>query len=275
MELKFKYIYGPVASWRLGSSLGIDPISGGPKICNFDCIYCQLGRTARLSCQRKDYVPTDDVVEELLVFPKVKVDYLTFSGRGEPTLARNLGDMIRAVKKFRKEKIAVITNSSLIHEPDVQQDLQLADVVIAKLDACSSGGFFRIDSPSEGIDFFTMVKGLCSFRSHFKGTLALQIMFMEQNKHCAARIFEIVRQIAPDEVQLNTPTRPSATRALSKEEMEDIRSCFRGVPAISVYDTEPRDIEAVDLRATIRRHGNYFKKGGKPDASHANHHHDH
>jgi wyosine [tRNA(Phe)-imidazoG37] synthetase (radical SAM superfamily) len=219
-------------------------------------------------------VPVDDVIEELLVFPKVKVDYLTFSGRGEPTLAKNLGTMIRAVRKFREEKIAVITNSSLIDQPDVQEDLQSADVVMAKLDACSSGGFFRIDSPSEGVDFFAMVKGLCSFRSRFKGTLALQIMFMEQNKHCAVRIFEIARQISPDEVQLNTPTRPNAVRALSKEDMDDIKSCFRGIPTISVYDAELRDIEPIDLRATIRRHGNYFK-GGTPDASHANHYHHH
>lgn len=259
METGFKYIYGPLFSWRLGVSLGIDPISEGPKICNFDCIYCQLGRTARFSNTRKDYVAVQDVVEELLTFPRTKVNFLTFSGRGEPTLARNLGDMIREVRKFRKEKIAIITNSSLIDRRDVQQDLALADVVIAKLDACSSGGFFRIDAPSEGIDFFAMVKGLCFFKNHFQGKLALQMMFVEQNKHCAARIAEIARQIAPDEIQLNTPTRPGGVRPLNEEEMREIKKCFYDFPVVSVYETDHRDVYALDHKATVQRHGNYLK----------------
>src|ERR1041385_6644219 len=119
----FKYIYGPVYSWRLGISLGIDPISRKEKICNYDCVYCQLGPTTQWVLERQVFIPTENVIEEIGRLKDIPLDYLTFSGRGEPTLAANLGQMIRGLKKIRREKIAVITNSSLLHSPDVQDDL--------------------------------------------------------------------------------------------------------------------------------------------------------
>ncbi len=115
-----KYVYGPVQSWGMGKSLGIDPLSDRVKICNLDCIYCQLGKTRELTAERRDYVPASVIAEEIVRFfdaaprrdPAIadNIDFLTFSGRGEPTLAGNLGEMIRAVRHIRKEKIAVITN---------------------------------------------------------------------------------------------------------------------------------------------------------------------
>ncbi len=84
---KYKYIYGPVFSWRLGRSLGIDPISKEKKICTFDCLYCQLGKTDRLTNIRSMFVPTVEIIKEIRKIPPLKIDYLTFSGRGEPTLA--------------------------------------------------------------------------------------------------------------------------------------------------------------------------------------------
>jgi len=131
MRSDFKYIYGPVPSWRLGSSLGIDPLSKDGKVCSFDCLYCQLGETKFLTDERKKFVPGEEVIGELDSLPTLKIDYITFSGMGEPTLASNLGQMIKAIKKIRKEKIAVLTNSSLMHREDVQKDLFCADFVVA------------------------------------------------------------------------------------------------------------------------------------------------
>jgi len=135
IKSKFKYIYGPVYSWRMGMSLGIDPITADKKICNFDCIYCQLGRTTRFYTEREDFVPVDDIIKEIESLPPVDIDYYTFSGRGEPTLAKNLGAMIKAVRKLTKGKVAVITNAALIGQQAVQDDLMLADLILAKLDA--------------------------------------------------------------------------------------------------------------------------------------------
>ena len=136
-----KYIYGPVYSWRLGMSLGIDPLTDKRKICNFDCPYCQLGRTAKFYTQREDFVPVETILTEIKAMPPMRIDCYTFSGRGEPTLAKNLGAMIRAVREATGGKIAVITNAGLIDRPDVQEDLFLADWVLAKL-RCRRPGVF-------------------------------------------------------------------------------------------------------------------------------------
>ncbi|MFC1805334.1 radical SAM protein, partial [Candidatus Omnitrophota bacterium] len=129
-KIDLQYIYGPVPSWRLGSSLGIDPISRSKKICSFDCTYCQLGKTEIFSDQRQVFVPTNKIIEEFKLVPLIQIDYITFSGVGEPTLASNLGEAIRGVKEIRKERIAVLTNSSLIDRDDVKRDLLLADLVV-------------------------------------------------------------------------------------------------------------------------------------------------
>ena len=127
---QFRFVYGPVYSWRLGMSVGVDPISAAEKICNFDCVYCQLGKTHKFYNQRREFVPTSEVLDEIRLLPNRRFNYITFSGRGEPTLAANLGRMIREVRRIRPEKIAVITNSSLMHLRDVEKDLLEADLVL-------------------------------------------------------------------------------------------------------------------------------------------------
>src|ERR1700690_2270782 len=131
----FQYVFGPVRSWRLGRSLGVDPLSSKSKICNMDCIYCQLGKTAHLTNERRIYVPTREVMDEIDRIPLHFVDYITFAGRGEPTLAKNLGEMIRGVKTIRHEKVALLPNSSLMHLKEVRDGLMAADFVLAKLGA--------------------------------------------------------------------------------------------------------------------------------------------
>ncbi|MBZ0166092.1 MAG: radical SAM protein, partial [Candidatus Omnitrophica bacterium] len=206
IKQSYQYLYGPVESWRIGRSLGVDPLSDCDKICNLDCIYCQLGHTHQLSNERKVYVPTDKIAGELSTLPaKLDIDYVTFSGRGEPTLASNLGDMIQAVKDFTEFETAVITNSTLLYLPDVQRDVSRADLVIAKLDAFDEVSFARIDQAMSGISFEQTLRGLRAFHSRYLGTLAVQVMFVEENRHCAEQIAQLVRDISPDEIQINTP----------------------------------------------------------------------
>ena len=132
---KYQYIYGPVSSWRLGRSLGVDAISHARgKLCNYDCIYCQVGKTKIFNTKRKIFVPTLKILREIESFPRTKIDYITFSGLGEPTLAKNLGQLIKGIRKIRKNKIAIITNASLINQKNVRKDLLLADLVMLKLD---------------------------------------------------------------------------------------------------------------------------------------------
>lgn len=256
-QKRFKYIYGPVYSWRLGMSLGIDPVTAKAKICNMDCVYCQLGRTAAFYTRREVFAPVEAILSEIHALPDVPaVDYYTFSGRGEPTLARNLGEMIASVRALRKGKIAVITNGALIGCEDVQRDLLLADCVLVKMDAWDEASFVEVDAPAGGIRLRDIVDGLKSFKRLFTGRLALQMMFIEQNKAHAREMARIAREIHADEIQINTPLRPSAVRPLGPEELALIKACFEGLPAVSVYEAQKKIVEPMDERQTIRRHGN-------------------
>jgi wyosine [tRNA(Phe)-imidazoG37] synthetase (radical SAM superfamily) len=256
MNPSFRYIYGPIYSWRLGQSLGIDPLSQKEKICNFDCIYCQLGRSSRLYFCRGHFVAPEDLAEELKRIPAdATIDHLTFSGRGEPTLAKNLGQLIKTAKRIRPEKVAVITNSSLLDREDVREDLSHADVVLAKLDACSDQSFLKVDGMMSHVSFQKIVNGILKFRRSFKGKLALQVMFMEENYALADQIGALARVIAPEEVQLSTPVRACRIPALSQDRMEQLKIFFKDIPVVSVYDSPGCDDHPLDIRSTVLRHG--------------------
>jgi wyosine [tRNA(Phe)-imidazoG37] synthetase (radical SAM superfamily) len=257
---KYKYIYGPVSSWRLGRSLGIDPISSFQKVCTFDCVYCQAGKTEVFSSTREVFFPTEALTHELRSLPDVPIDYITFAGNGEPTLAKNLGEMIRAVKMVRSEKIAVITNASLINRKDVVEDLLLADLVEAKLDASSAESFKAVNRPMAEILWEDIVEGLKAFRKVYEGHLTLQVMFVASNKACAAAIAKIAHQIGPNEIELNTPLRACAMKPLSIEDMEEITTIFRGIcgntiKVRSVYEVKGEKTRPFCQPSTQRRRG--------------------
>ena len=255
MHKRYKYIYGPVYSWRLGSSLGVDLISREGKTCTFDCLYCQIGPTKILTDKRDVFVPTKKVLEEIESLPPLEIDYITFSGRGEPTIAKNLGEVISGIRKIRKEKIAIITNSSLIDRIDVQLDLKFADLVMAKLDVHSEGLFSLLNRPIEGVKLNNILKGIKEFKSVYKGKLALQIMFTEENKSYASEIRRLAEEIGPDEVQLNTALRPCALKALSQKDMDIIKGYFKGMDVISLYDAKKKKVVSINREDTLRRRG--------------------
>ncbi|MFH2137556.1 MAG: radical SAM protein [Candidatus Omnitrophota bacterium] len=250
-----RYLYGPVSSWRLGRSLGIDALSGKKKNCSFNCVYCQIGRAAPCPKRRKIFVPTKKIIDELKRFPRVPIDYLTFSGMGEPTLAKNLGQIIKHIRKIRREKIAVITNSSLIDNAQVRKEIKLADLVMAKLDCCGPELLNKVNHPVGSVTFDKMVRGLKKLRSEYKGKLALQIMFVKENKKFASRIAEIAKDIAPDEVQINTPLRKNKCAPLSKQEIAEIKKFFHGFNIVSVYDQKRKKTKPISSKETVRRRG--------------------
>lgn len=256
MERTFRVVYGPVPSWRLGASLGIDLLSREEKICSFDCVYCQLGRTDLLSTDRGLYVSTEEVLEEIAALPPgVRIDTLTFSGRGEPTLAVNLGDAIVAIKRLRREPVAVLTNSSLIGRHDVRSELARADIVVAKLDAGSGELLQAINRPAAGIVFEEILDGLTAFRHQYRGRLAVQIMFVKDNRGAAGELARLVRRIGADEVQVNTPLRPGGSQPLGRLEIEGIAKCFRDLPVRCVYEEPHREATPIRGGDALRRRG--------------------
>jgi len=247
-----KYIYGPVPSWRLGKSLGIDLISG-EKSCTFDCIYCQLGKTVRHIIKRQVFIPTSAVIAEFEKLPKLEIDYITLSGTGEPTLAANLGEMVSEIKKRSDKRVAVLTNSSLLHDPRVRKELGLADLVVAKLDAPNEEIFNTVNKPTNGFTLHMVIEGIKKFNQEYPGKLALQIMFIPQNKDYARDLADLAKGIGPIEVQINTPLRPCPIKPLPPEELSKLKEIFKPLKVYSVYDVQRPETKPMDEREVKKR----------------------
>ena len=199
-------VYGPVYSWRFGNSLGIDLLLSN-SICSFRCPYCQLGRINVPTVDRRVYVPTDKVLADLRETDWRDADVITISGNGEPTLARNLGDVIKAVRVMTKKPIVVMTNCSLLANPDVRRELSLADHVSCKLDASSDELLSALNRPIGDITVKAIVESIIEFRSEFKGELSLQTMLLPANAKKSAEFIPLFKSIKPDEIHVNLPSR--------------------------------------------------------------------
>lgn len=207
-DSQFSFVYGPVKSWRYGRSLGIDPI-GRVSTCSFDCVYCQLGAIERVTSDRAIFVPTDRLLQDLRAFAPWDVDVITLSGSGEPTLALNLGEIITGIGSLTGKPVAVLTNGTLLGDASVRQALASADKVSLKLDAASSDLLRRVNRPAPGIELDDLLAAARQFRSDFSGELAIQTMILSQwDEGDRAQYIKEMRAISPDEIQLNTPSRP-------------------------------------------------------------------
>jgi len=252
----FKYIYGPVSSWRLGISLGIDLLSGEEKICSFDCSYCQVGKTGVFSLKRKIYVPTVEVTREIEQLPAdIAIDYYTFSGRGEPTLAANLGEVAAWIHMNRNGKCALLTNGALIGDPKLEKELMEIDLISLKMDAFSEGIFKKVNRPAEGILITEIRKHMSEFRKRYSGTFGIQIMVLRENIPDMADIAEFCRKLKPDIVHLNTPLRDSPVLPVTPEELEKVELLFAGLPVVSVYRATRKKVQPLTPEETLKKRG--------------------
>ncbi len=214
-ESRMKYVFGPVPSRRLGRSLGIDPIP--LKTCNWNCVYCQLGRTAPLTADRANYAPAALIVEEVHQALETRrsggVDWVTFVGSGEPTLHEGLGWMIRQVKTMTRIPVAVITNGSLLGRPDVRGELSAADAVLPSLDAGSASHYRALNRPHPAFTFEHLVDGLVEFRRGYAGKLWIEVMLVKGLNDDASALRDlaaVLSRIGPDEVHISVPLRAPA-----------------------------------------------------------------
>ena len=247
-------IYGPVASWRLGRSLGIDLLNTQRKVCSFNCVYCQLGETDQFVVEPREFISLEQLTSEIELLGPIKADYATFSGMGEPTLASNLGEAIELARSILNLPVAVLTNSALMFREDVRQRLVHADTVVAKLDVPNGELLATVNRPAPGLYFDQIKDGLRRFRDKYKGKLALQIMFIEANKDCASEIAALARLISPDEVQINTPLRPCAVRPLPPKSIAKVQREFTNFESVvTVYEARKYKVLPLDSAATLRR----------------------
>ncbi len=228
------HLYGPVVSRRLGRSLGVDVIPF--KVCTFDCIYCQPGRTTRKTVRRHSYFSPDNILNEIKRALKsgITTDYICFSGSGEPTLNADLGQLIRGVKELAEVPVAVITNGSLLWNSKVRQELMAADLIMPSLDAGSTATFHRVNRPHSSLQLENIVAGLIDFRAQYKGEIRLEVMLLEginTSPDDLGQIQELAVLIGPDRIDLNTAIRPPAesfAKPLAEKRLEEIRGLFGG-----------------------------------------------
>ena len=224
------YVFGPVPSRRLGRSLGVDLVPF--KTCTYDCIYCQLGRTTNKTPERTEWVPVDDVVEEVKQKLPTRPDYITLSGSGEPTLHSRIGEVIERVRSMTDIPVAVLTNGSLFWQEEVRRQLAAADLVIPSLDAGDQTLFRVVNRPHPGIPFQKLLEGLVAFRDACGGMYWLEVFVLAGYTAIPAeaqKLAECVRRIRPDRVQLNTVTRPPAEEyalAVDRRRLEELAGLF-------------------------------------------------
>jgi len=252
------HLYGPVPSRRLGYSLGVDLLPF--KTCSMDCVYCQLGGNARTTLRRKSFVPVETVLAEIEDVLKSgrKIDAVTFSGSGEPTLHPGLGRLIRGIKRLASVPVIVLTNSSFLDRPAVRRALAAADIVVPSLDAATEAAFRKVNRPHPSLSAARIVSGLAAFRKEHRGQIWLEVLLVKgvNDRPVDLRALKkAVARIKPDRVQLNTVVRPpaeSSARPLSPRELAKIRAFLGGqTEIIAAFGEKSREDESAGLSGRI------------------------
>ena len=233
---KSRHVFGPVPSRRLGISLGVDIIPF--KTCSLDCLYCECGRTTHLTGERQSFFPPQLVLDELrAVLPGIPhLDFITFSGSGEPTLNSDLGGLITGIRRLSAAPIAVLTNGTLLGRADVRRELLGADVVLPSLDAALAPSFARINQPCPGLDLEGMISGMEMFRREYSGRIWLEVFILKgvnDGDADLAALQQALLRIRPDKVQLNTLDRPPAYPGVESADfalLENVRRRWAGLP---------------------------------------------
>nr|NJM01404.1 radical SAM protein [Desulfobacula sp.] len=264
----YQYLFGPVPSRRLGMSLGVD--LSPKKICSLDCVYCEVGKTTRLTLERKEYVPLDRVKEELTHYFKNSPDpdYITLSGSGEPTLNTCIKDVLQFIKQNKPQiPTAVLTNGTLFYDKAVRDALMDADLVLPSLDSATDEGFKKINRPPESLKIDPYIQGLVDFRRAFTGRIWLEIFILPGYNDTEQELTALKKalvKIRPDSIQLNTLDRPGTLEGLkgaTRKELERIRE-FWGMDRIEIIAAFPQrknirayreDTETAIMETLLRR----------------------
>jgi len=236
-------VFGPIPSRRLGRSLGVNNIP--PKICSYSCVYCQIGFTDSMSIERKEFYPPGEIVSEVtervhqLYNSGERIDYITFVPDGEPTLDINLGKAIQLIKPLGLN-IAVITNSSLLWDKEVRDDLLLADWVSVKVDTVDERVWQKINRPYGKLDLQKILNGIKLFRNSFKGTLVTETMLVNElndNKESLTNTAEFIGKLDPDKAYILGPTRPPAEGFVKTPSEENLNMAYQ------IFNTQIKSVE--------------------------------
>ncbi len=251
--MKYKYLFGPVPSRRLGMSLGVDLIPH--KTCSLNCIYCEAGRTLTLTTERREWHPTDAIIAEIddYLSGSPELDIITFSGAGEPTLHSGFGRIAGYIREhFPGYPLALLTNSVTMPDQNVRQDLLHCNLVLPSLDAASQEVFEKINRPAKGVDIGKIIEGLIAFREEFEREIWLEVFLLRginDGPDELDRLHDAISRIEPDRVQLNTLDRPGTVDWVSpmpQGEMQRIVKQWDDLPVeiIARFSLSDRHVDA-------------------------------
>ena len=237
------FLFGPVNSRRLGRSLGIDLFR--EKICNLNCVYCEVGPTTVPVNRRGRYSPTREILAEITEFCAdphrlAAVDVLTVTAKGEPTLHLDLGVILRHIKSLTDKPVAVLTNGTTLADDEVREALQLADIVVPSLDAVRAESFSKVDRPARGLTVEAIINGLRDFSRAYRGRLWLEILLVRDINDADADIdalLPVLTTLRLDRIQLNTVVRPPAdpgARPVAEARLAEIARRLQAALAVPV-----------------------------------------
>ena len=235
--MKYKHLFGPVPSRRLGISLGVDLVPH--KVCSLNCVYCEVGRTTNLTIERDEYIPLNDILTELKSYldDSPELDYITFSGAGEPLLHNGIGKVVTFIKeKYPQYKLALLTNSTLLCDENVREEILGIDLLLPSLDAVSENVFKKLNRPNSKLDNNKIIEGLIKFSKNFSGKIWLEVFIVPGLNDTIEELEllkNVIKNIAPDQVQLNTLDRPGTESwivPVTKSRMKEIAEFFKPLP---------------------------------------------
>ena len=246
--MKYQHLFGPVPSRRLGISLGVDLVPH--KVCSLNCVYCEVGRTTNLTIEREEYIPLNDILTELKSYldNKPELDYITFSGAGEPLLHNAIGKVITFIKEiYPQYKLALLTNSTLLYNENVRKEILEIDLLLPSLDAVSKKVFNKLNRPNSKLDNDKIIEGLIKFSKDFSGKIWLEVFIvpgLNDTTEELELLKNVINDIAPDQVQLNTLDRPgteSWIEPVTKNRMEEIAEFLKPLPVEIIAKFQSRN----------------------------------
>lgn len=227
-------VFGPIISRRLGSSLGVNILPSKGKLCNFDCVYCECGWNKDGVADRRfpTYEEILSAFEEKmssLSAEGTRVDSITFSGNGEPTMHPDFPKIVDAVLECRDRffphaKVSVLSNAFLVARPSVAEALKRVDNPILKIDASSDELVRLINKPVGSYHLDDIVHALRGFEGNF----ILQTMFLRSpdfdtaTEEALQKWMDIVRDLRPREIMVYTIDRETPDKSLGKYTVEEM-----------------------------------------------------
>ncbi|MCG3717513.1 radical SAM protein, partial [Aliarcobacter butzleri] len=168
-------IFGPIPSRRFGISLGID-LSPSKKQCNFDCLYCEL-EGAKTVDKMDTFPSVDEIIKAIKESFKnhPKIDVITITCNGEPTLYPKLSELIDEINKIKGEtKTLILSNGSTIYKKEIFEALLKIDIVKLSLDCVSEKCFKKLDRQNKSVEIEKIVPSMIEFSQKTKKDFVLE-----------------------------------------------------------------------------------------------------